>query len=248
MVLKTHILTFDSFYSTYANGGSNTFNTSYIIPNPIKNVKKIKLKSLEMVTTYNTFRASNGTNTMSVIINGITYTITIAELSYLTSSALLTAINAAYSGPISMVLSFDTTYINRIRVTLGSATTFQIVNGPLSNKILGFTSNQSSSATTTFLANGPYNSSVDIYLLMYLKNIPYKTSNYNLNGQFKIPVNADADQIYYYHENLTYIQEIETNSDHFTLNDLQVQFYDRFNCLVSCYTDYSFALEVTYDE
>ena len=235
MVLKTSLITLDSIYSNYNNNGTNAYDTKYLIPNTIRNVKKIKLKSLEMVTTFNTFRASNGSNTLSVIINGITYIITIPELSYTTSTALLTAINSAYvalSAPVTCVFSFDTTYINRVRVTLGSVQTFTIINGVLSNMILGFTKSQTSSGAVTFLANVPYCYSVDTYLMMY----------------FKIALNADSDQIYYYVENSMYSQEIEITSDHFQLTDLHIQFYDRLNCLVNCYTDYGCTLEITYDE
>ena len=45
-----------------------------------------------------------------------------------------------------------------------------------------------------------------------------------------------------------YLQEIEITSDHFQLTDLHIQFYDRLNCLVNCYTDYGCTLEITYDE
>ena len=76
----------------------NCYNTTIKINNPLKNIKEISLKSIEMPLFFNNIRSSNNSNLFtfnfsSGIYNNVSIACTIPESNYNNISLLVNAIN-----------------------------------------------------------------------------------------------------------------------------------------------------------
>ncbi len=234
---------FDTINASYT---STPFNSRFEIQNPIKNIKKIYLKSFELSLDFCNVRA--GLNTFTVRYNSILYTVTLNDKVYTSIGSLLTDLNSAYTGIISGVNVGFTTSNNQIILTLtGSAPlTFSIIPTNFSNYILGFKMNTGSASGNTYTITGsnPYLLNADNYLIFNIGNLPL--SNNNISNQlcnFKIPLNASNGMVYFENEYNSLIQFCENSETSKILTNLEIKLYDRFgNQLTQSNNDFSFTL------
>lgn len=239
--METQLIHFDSIDSTY----TDPFNARFNLMNPMRDVKRIYLKSFELAINIPNIRNSSTLNQIILKTNlGNTHSVTIAEGNYTTLTSLLTAINNAFVGviPATTITFAQIGTTNRITCTATTSafSSFSFTDTALSRVVLGFRNSNYGSlivnSTVDFLLN------CDHYISMYISNINCNNSSYRLQS-FKIPLNASNGTIFYDQENTSFKQFIDLGYSNQTFNHLNVQIYDRFNNLILCNnSDYSFTL------
>ena len=257
--MTSTILHFDSYsatyntsqqYSTYtisnssSSSAANSFNCTWQLPFQLKNVKQIKLKSVEIPIAINSVRANSNTNTFSYSSDNITFkTISLSDANYTDITLLIADLNTKITATYpSDNLTFSLVS-SKVRLTSTSITNIYIANTLLS-EMLGFWTGTNTIATNYTQATLPYILSLDLYLMLYFPNISTQQKNVSgNNGHFKVPLNSVNGSIYYMSEATSYIQIIDCDIN--VLEKLTVCVLDRWgNSLNSNGYDYSMSLEI----
>ena len=232
---------FDSVDSNYVD----PFDARFQLFAPLRNVKRIHLKSLELPITFPNIRASGTLNQIVLKTNtSITYTVSIAEGNYNTLSTLLTAINNAFVGviPSTTVTFAQIGSSNRISCTATTSTftSFTFIDTSLSKVVLGFRNPTYGSLVVNSKVDFVLN--IDNYISMYLSNVN-NINNSNRLCSFKVPVSSGNGVIQFTGDQSGFKQSIDLGSEGQVINSLQVKIYDRFNQqILSNNADYSFTL------
>jgi hypothetical protein len=232
------ILHFDTYdnNSTYVN--KNSYDTTFKLSNPLRNIKNIYLKSLEMALVFDNIRSDNTSNILTVTVNNVPHTATLATKNYNDINTLLSDINTAFSGSnITLsVLNYQ------VSITVPTASTISISNSVLANVILGFAKDSIYTNVSKATAKNKYTLSYDNFLSLYV-DIPSKaTSSGSHLISFKIPLNALENMVYYLGDNNTFNQYIQVSDAHFVLSQFRITVYDRFGYTISQSLDYTFSL------
>ena len=242
-------LHFDTLLGTYNN--NSVYDCTFTLSNPLRNVQKIYLKSIEMPISFNNIRASNGTNVFVITIHGNGFTtrrpVLINEFNCTTITSLLTAINEQLNIVLPSV-SFHCIdkYVYLKLTELPNNTVVNFLPSKLLSVILGFTQ-LSYTVTNEIKANNSYLLAYDNYLSLYLQDIPVKSTGYsNQLISYKIPLNAVNGMVYYLQELNSFSQCVEITDQNYILNRLRVVVYDRFGETITNGLDYSFSLAVNY--
>ena len=244
-------LHFDTLLGTYNN--NSVYDCTFTLSNPLRNVKNIYLKSIEMPISFNNIRASNSTNVFVITIHGNGFTtrrpVLINEFNCTTITSLLTAINEQLSIVLPSV-SFHSVdkYVYLKLTDLPNNTVVNFLPSKLLSVILGFTQ-LSYTVTNEIKADNSYLLAYDNYLSLYLQDIPVKSTGYsNQLISYKIPLNAVNGIVYYLQELNSFSQCVEITDKNYILNRLRVVVYDRFGLPITNGLDYSFSLAVNYHE
>ena len=244
-------LHFDTLLGTYNN--NSVYDCTFTLSNPLRNVKNIYLKSIEMPISFNNIRASNSTNLFVITIHGNGFTdrrpVLINEFNCTTITSLLTAINEQLSTVLPSV-SFHSVdkYVYLKLTDLPNNTVVNFLPSKLLSVILGFTQ-LSYTVTNEIKADNSYLLAYDNYLSLYLQDIPVKSTGYsNQLISYKIPLNAVNGIVYYLQELNSFSQCVEITDKNYILNRLRVVVYDRFGLPITNGLDYSFSLAVNYHE
>ena len=173
---------FDSAYATHI---TDNFNTSGVTRTPFKaifntnqafrNVSKITLASVEIPVGFVNIRTGS-TDTLTFVLNTVTYTIVLPEKNYVTIVSLINDLNTVLIGVVPNViitLSSTTSLLTPYRLLFtftGTTTTtaFAVVNTNFSRYVLGFRGGRDvliSSVTVTYPATiSNWNLNFDNYL------------------------------------------------------------------------------------
>ena len=253
------IQNYDTILKSY-----HCYNTNININKPIRNIKEISLKSLEMPIFFNNIRSPNQSNLFSfnfsntaLGFNNISISITIPEFNYNSINTLLSALNNSISSAIityhgvSFILSVSNTYY----ITINTNCDVIILNDSiLMNYILGFVSNTYSigfSSNLIITTTNFYCLNVDNYINLYITNLN-SGSDTNANGRlltFKIPLNTITGNILYIGESNTFTQTISITDPYYVLNSLNIMILDRFGFPINGgNANYSFTLGITYEK
>ena len=242
-------LHFDTLLGTYNN--NSVYDCTFTLSNPLRNVQKIYLKSIEMPISFNNIRASNHTNVFVITIHGNGFTtrrpVLINEFNCTTITSLLTAINEQLNIVLPSV-SFHSVdkYVYLKLTELPNNTVVNFLPSKLLSVILGFTQ-LSYTVTNEIKADNSYLLAYDNYLSLYLQDIPVKSTGYsNQLISYKIPLNAVNGMVYYLQELNSFSQCVEITDQNYILNRLRVVVYDRFGETITNGLDYSFSLAVNY--
>lgn len=243
--MNIDILHFDTLLGTYNN--NSVYDCTFTLSNPLRNVQRLYLKSIEMPISFNNIRSANGTNTFQITIQSNTYTITMNEFNCTSITTLLTVLNAQLNIVLPNV-SFN--YINKyVYLQLIGYPNNTVVSFSLSrllSVVLGFTQ-LSYVITNEVKADNNYLIAYDNYICLYLQDIPVKSTGYsNQLISYKIPLNAVNGMVYYLQELNSFSQCVEITDKHYVLNRLRVVVFDRFGFNISNGLDYSFSLAVNY--
>ena len=255
--MNVKILNIDSCYANYLYDSNNTtgltkspYYVSFSLSNPIRNIRRLALLSVEMPLLFNNIR-NNSNNLYSLnylsfnykyLTINYTYTTNIVESFYNNISSLLTVINATIAADATLIarniqVVFTVNASNKIVVTTNSTyikfnntptdNLFPRTNYPFMNLILGLDNTESLSGVLT----GPnrYNLNIDNYINMQVLNFGSNQNVNNIQCSFKIPVNAVNGTIYYSFSNITYDQYIDNTDNNLILEKLNIKFVDRFN-------------------
>ena len=255
---KTQLLHLDSVYATYlTDSNSSTGNTltpyraQFFMNQSFRRVKRVSLKSLELPVGFANVRTGS-TATLAMLVNGTSYSITLAEKNYTSMVTLTADITTACVGLVSGVsfvfsVTTSTTTPNRVLATVTGAATFSIVDTNLSKYILGFRASRDSLVGSLYAAGGNYNLTPDNYILLHIPSLNGMNASMMgpLQSTFKIPLNSITNQVYYYFESSTFKQFVDIHDPNLVLSNLVIYVVDRFgNSLSPNGLDYSLTLEL----
>ena len=186
--MNIDILHFDTLLGTYNN--NSVYDCTFTLSNPLRNVQRLYLKSIEMPISFNNIRSANGTNTFQITVLNTIYIITIDENNYTSITTLLNDINTKLHLVLPNI-TFGLNMKNKVIITMtgySSNTTIQFTKSRLLNIILGFTS---LSYINNITAENNYLLAYDNYISMFIQDIPVKSSSFTTQLiSFKIPLNA----------------------------------------------------------
>jgi hypothetical protein len=265
---------FDTIYSTYLTNSSNSATTTpncydvqFVLPQPLRNVNRIALKSVEMPVLWGQTRgvsgSKNSTGYYEIKLNGTTYTFVMPTRVYASIDTFITDWNTYYTAAIGTpsglggVLSITTSSgasgnKHYLALTFATSVAVVFVDVPLSNAIMGFRNLTNSGTATVFTATGRYNLNADNYVSLYLANVP--ASDNSVSGKpctFKLPVSVGGDSILYYSDmGVGYEQFVSIDKSYrFTMDRLIVKVYDRWGYNIDPLGgDYTFTLQIDYEE
>ena len=218
------------------------FNTTWTLSNPLRQVKNIYIKSIELPINFLNVR--NGTNTISLTYNNVVNTITLTSNQYTDINTLLTDINTNFtSNSINLAFSLNTNGYVTLNYTSGTQYYYQFQTTPLLN-ILGYTKNQLISRSNSLPSTATllYNLNYDNYISLYLQNIPHNSKSVNQLCSFKIPLNAVNGVVYFNAENINFTQYITITDKNFVVDKISIAVYDKFGNTLNSSYDYSLTL------
>ena len=253
----TNKLTFINFDTNYISNTTTPFDTTFVLSDPLRRVKHIYLKSVEMPIGFTNIRSGFDTLILQLIIQGrppFTTTITLPHKNYTSIASLISMINLGISS-VYYYYASPTTYPqfvvnsdNTITVSNNTNTVqFNFLNTNLLTQILGFTTafpSNTTNTSTSVNSNRIYNLNYDTYLSFYCSNIPHKSAGFgNQLMTFKIPFNGVSSSIFFEAENISYNHYVDITDKGFILDKLKFQIYDQFqNVLDNNGLNWSFTL------
>ena len=235
------------------------YNLYFRLSNPIININRIILKSVEMPIALYNIRNSGTMNLFSVnwSIGGYNSTgewrITAGfypTISNLLSSggvgSAITNIVSASGFPCSMSITSITANNGFTVVQLThNATSFTINDSFFMNNILGFSSGTYTSSPV--VGTTPINIFTDTHLYMFISNIQSNNNN-NKQVTFKIPLGSySSPPSYTHYEETNEQQQITISNDSFILDKLNIIINDKFGYAITGYLDWSFSIFIEYD-
>ncbi len=243
--LINQFLHFDSISSQYiydlnntSGNCSNAFKTNFSMTTSFRKIKKVSLKSVEMVISFSNIRIGS-TNTFMFMLNGTQYLVTLAEQNYTTINSFLAVMTSSCN---SILSGYTITFT-------GSISSFSVIDTNLSKYILGFRTTDTFISNVYLATTANYNLNPDHYLNIYMPSL--NSFNANQNGSwstFKLPLDTINNQIYYYQDESSFEQFVQINDDNLVLSSLQVHILDRFGKNINSYgADYSFTLLISYE-
>ena len=242
--LIKHFDTIDSYYEKTPLNNS-VFNFQY----PIKNIKKIYLKNIQLSIDWTNIREN--LNEFKIVYNNVIYTQTLTTKNYTSITQLINDLNGKFLNvlPNNIIVLFSLNTINNcidLKLTGSTPLTFSIFNTNFSDYILGFkfsSSNQTGNNYTISALN-QYLLNSDNYIIMNLINISGDNNNVSQKlCNFKIPLNASNSMVYFDNEFSNLSQFIYNTDKSLILNSLKIQIIDRFNNVFNNYNnDFSFTL------
>lgn len=170
-----------------ASGTSHQF--TYRLPHSIKNVKRITLLNAEIPNT--TYNVRSPYNTFQFIRSSTTYTATVTEGVY-TSTSLLSALAAAMTAADSDTTFSFSTSSTSLKLTMTATNSVTVVDTFLSRS-LGFTSGQvgtNITATNTYVIG-------DMFLNLVFRNLPTNVIS-TASSSFRFPLTADSGYIQFF--------------------------------------------------
>ena len=233
------ILHFDTMDSSYIK---NCYNTSFKLFNPLRNIRNIYLKSLEMPVVFDNIRNDNTSNLLTLKVNNSTISIKLETHNYTNINTLLNDINTLLA---SSNITF--TVLNGVvSINLPIIANVVIENSVLINTVLGFPKDTPYTSTNKITAVNKYTLNYDNYLSLYLDIPSSNNASSNRMISFKIPLNALGNMVFYLGDNSTFSQSIKISDTNYVLTQFKITVYDRFGYTISQCLDYTFTLGIEY--
>ena len=245
------------FDTTDANYSNDPYDCSFNLQKPIIKPKSIQLKSLEMPANLPSVR--NGINTMTLVTDVGSYTITLATKNYTKLNDLLVDLNIAFTAALptgnQLTFSVDSftglvklNVFNNV-VTAIKINSYKLALSPLATYMLGYRNvPEVSTAIGVYLtASVLPNLNLDNYIYMYVNNPGLEQINTtsNINCSFKIPFNILNGMIYYFSDTQGLKQTVNVSGD-VIWTTFNVLILDRFGNKLTSFnsSDYSFSIEI----
>ena len=258
---RTQLLHFDSVYATYlrdlnSSTGNITmpYRAQFTMNQTFRKIKRVYLKSIEIPVGFCNVRTGS-TATLTMLVNGTSYSVVLAEKNYTSIAILIADLNTACTSLVSGVtITFaSTTSLAtplRLKITT-TAATFSIVDTNLSKYILGFRAANDSLVSGVYAASSSnHNLNPDNYFLMHIPSLNGMNASVGgpLQSTFKIPLNCITNQVYYYFESSSFTQYVDIRDPNMVLSNLIVYIVDRFgNAISPNGLDYSFSLSLDFE-
>ena len=253
---------YDPFMDNYLTHPYHSFNVLFPLKSPLRNLKSISLKSVEMPFTLFTTRSMNNSYKIDITFtygsfDNVKLPIVLAEKQFADIAALLTLINsqitaqlASYTGVSISFQTMKTLYNNDVCKIAHNCVSLAIENNPLTFDILGYTNRFSASNSVALISNSPMNiNAIDTCLYMNISNLPIMNNNIQKNSTFKIPLSTYdiSNNILYYKDNYEN-QAIYFNNSNFTLDKINIVVYDRYGTQLIGYNNWSLTLLIEYED
>ena len=233
------ILHFDTMDSSYIK---NCYNTSFKLFNPVRNIKNIYLKSLEMPVVFDNIRNDNTSNLLTLKVNNSTISIKLETHNYTNINTLLHDINTLLASS-----NITLTVLNGVvSINLPIIADVVMENSVLMNTVLGFPKDTPYTSTNKITAVNKYTLNYDNYLSLYLDIPSSNNASSNRLISFKIPLNALGNMVFYLGDNSTFSQSIKLSDKNYVLTQFRITVYDRFGYTISQCLDYTFTLGIEY--
>jgi hypothetical protein len=233
------ILHFDTMDSSYIK---NCYNTSFKLFNPVRNIKNIYLKSLEMPVVFDNIRNDNTSNLLTLKVNNSTISIKLETHNYTNINTLLSDINTLLASS-----NITLTVLNGVvSINLPIIADVVIENSVLINTVLGFPKDTPYTSKNKITAVNKYTLNYDNYLSLYLDIPSSNNASSNRLISFKIPLNALGNMVFYLGDNSTFSQSIKLSDKNYVLTQFRITVYDRFGYTISQCLDYTFTLGIEY--
>ena len=252
---ENKLINFDSYYSTKNN--LNCYYISYKI-DPLKSIKKIHLKSIEIPICINNVRSPY--STFYYTINNISYNFSLLDKTYISIYTLLIDLNAAIviivqpklqNNEIAPIFTLSSSELNKIIMTTVTNSSILSFNSDgIMSFYLGYNANVKIVTSTVLLQKTnvynfaiPYNLSLDTYYNLIFNNINTETKNQN-NSQsdFKLQINSLSNSIFFYNSLSAFEQSVNIIDKNLTISKLDIIITDRFNNIINGYLDWSMTL------
>ena len=245
-----------NFDTTYLSTSPNSFNATFSLQTPLRYIKRINLKSVEIPIGWNNIRANSRLNIVGVATgyNAVSktytniYSVSLADKTYSNIATLISDINASFLAlypTVNIIFSLINGYISVTSTSTSIFTNYIYLVPTNLTQMLGFRANndiyslRNTTAPAVFLLN------VDNYINMYISNLS-SSNTHNANGvisHFKIITNSINGVIYYVAESNSFKQSISINPN-IPITNLSIVLTDRFGYSInSSGLDYSFSLE-----
>ena len=234
----------------------HAFNVSFPFRYPLKNLKSIALKSVEMPLALPTIRLHNQCNKIVITFSYSTYsnisiTVNVPANTY-TNTSLISTINTQMNPKLTpypgISISFTTVSapFGSVCSITNNCTSLAIDNTPLTNLILGYGFTWSSTDSSSLQGSGPINvNAIDTCVNMVITNIPMMNSN-NINPYtFKLQVNTLTNGILFLNDAAEH-QKIFFNDNAFVLDRLNIVVYDRLGYPLTGYHNWTMTLLIDY--
>ena len=253
---ENKLINYDSYYSTKNN--LNCYYISYKI-DPLKSIKKIHLKSIEMPICINNVRSPY--STFYYTINNISYNFVLPDKTYISIYSLISDLNnyiviniqpKLQANEFAPIFSVSTTELNKlIMTTITNLSILTFNYDGLMQYYLGY-NNIAKLVTTTLLLQKtnvysfaiPYDLSFDTYYNLIFNNIQSETkNNNNSQSDFKLPINSLTNAVCFSNELTSFQQNVTIIDKHLTLSKLDIILTDRYNNMITGYLDWSMTLE-----
>jgi hypothetical protein len=229
----------------------NAYNVSFKLQYPLYNTKRLFLKAFETALTFPNIRASSKLNTILVVCNGVTKTITLADKSYTDVATLITDLNTASTASYpsdAITFSRSTDFnITNIKITSPNFTSITVEYSNLAY-ILGFRPLIDYIYNNNAIASYTPNLAYDTYINLFISNInaSHTPNNNGVNCSFKLPVTATSNTVQFQSENLSFAQFLTIVDSSKPVTNITIVIYDRWGYSLPSYgSDFTitFAIE-----
>jgi hypothetical protein len=252
---------YDSIIAAVDANSYHSFNVSFPFKYPLKNLKSIALKSVEMPLNLYTLRPENGSCKLGLTFTYSTYTDIYLQFDvndgiYTTISSLITKINTAITAQANFAsytglnITFGTLSVfgtNVCSIT-NNCTSLTIDETPFSKYILGYTNRFKSTSSQALTSNSPINlTNIDTCIYLQLPNLP-NTNNTNLFAGFKLPTNNVANNTTLFYNDSEEHQSITFNNTSFILDKINIVVSDRLNIPLTGYFNWTMSLIIEHDD
>ena len=252
---------YDNNTGSYNSNYYHTYNLYFPLKQPLQNVKRITLKSVEMPLNLYTLRPENGSCKLGLTFTYSTWTNIYLQFDvndgiYTTASSLITKINTAITG-LANFASYTGLNITFGTITVFGTTVCSITNNctsltidetPLTKYILGYTNRFKSTSSQALTANSPINlTNIDTCIYLQFPNLP-NTNNTNLFAGFKLPTNNVANNTTLFYNDSEEHQSITFNNTSFILDKINIVVADRLNIPLTGYFNWTMSLIIEHDD
>ena len=251
---------YDKIMEEYLEHPYHSYNVLFPFKFPLRNLRTITLKSVEMPILQHTLKVLNDSHRIAFRFTSGSYVntyveVTVTSKQYSSASELLTLINSQLAGSLSVYgvsisLSEEpASYFSPLCKITHTCTSITLISTILSFHILGYTNKFTAGSGFSLLSNSPINLNViDTCLYMRITNLPIMNNN-TKPFTFKIPINGFnvSNGILFHNENYDN-QTIYFNDSNFILDKLNIVVCDRFGVDIIGYYNWSSSLLIENDD
>ena len=252
------IKNYDIIEGAFSLNYYHSYNVVFPLKYPLKNLRKITLKSVEMPLSIPMIRLNNKSNTIGITFDtlaGTYYVVCNIPANNYTMTSLIDMINSQLTnGPMTAYqgtyITFSTIAVpygyicsilnNCLRVTLDST--------PLVVYILGYSNSLTNSIGRSVQGSSPINLyAIDTCLYMNITNLPVMNNNNSQSSTFKIPIDNLVNGTLFYNDAAEH-QSVSFNNSTFLLDKLNIVLYDRLGFQLCGYMNWTMTLLIEYDD
>ena len=234
----------------------HSYNISFSLRYPLKDLRSIALKSVEMPISLPTIRFNNSTEKVGFTFSYSTYTniyisYNIPPGTY-TNESIITAMNTyignrlnPYPGVSILFTSDPLTAYGNICSIIHNCSSLTLDDTPLTNYILGFTNIWKQVSSINLNGSAPINvKGIDTCIYVHITNIPMMNNNNSQSFTYKLSLSSLTGTLIF--NDSAEHQKIFFNDNAFVLDRLNIVVYDRLGFPLTGYHNWTMTLLIDY--